>query len=1089
MTPPSSLPSVSGRGSSLAPDLAASALPIPKPSVEQSPFGLSASDGTGLKLLELTAQAVVEQPLAFTEIRLVFENPLNRTLEGTFRMTLPEHASISRFAMRIDDRWQEGEIVEKTRAREVFEDFLHRKQDPALLEDAGANSFSARVFPIPPLGRKELILSYSQELPRETPYRFALQGLPELGSVHIRVFSPGNTNPIGEFQAMNFSPQADFTVEPRGPKLSPVGLRHGELMVARVSPLPDTAPDPIENAIFLVDTSASRALGFADQLDVLQHLIEELARSSGAKTPISVACFDQNVEPIFEGEAGAFGNKELSKIYHRGALGASDMGSALDWAFKEAERSHKKRLIVLGDGVVNTGQAEAGEIRAKAGALGRAGIERVDAIAFGGIRDSILLHHLSTAGLPKDGIVVDGTLRAGELYRRLSEGTNEPLPVKVEHARWVWPSTLSGLQAGDSVLVYAQIPEYIQTPTLTIGDRAFPNIKLERADRALLERAWAKAKIDSLLDRQAREGSVLGQTPIENQIIALSKTYRVLSPYTSLLVLESESDYKQFQIERLSLGDILGIDGGKISIQRRTLNSSRPIQAPKSPQNPPEQESARQGRLDEIRTPQSLGNSNGSSRQQTQGRGVTGGGRLLSPSRHVRPPSVRMAATKVSGRMPPEVIRGVIRRNFGRFRYCYEQGLRVSPNLSARVSLRFLIERDGTVSDVNVTDLNGVDTKVADCIARAVAELSFPEPENGVITVIYPILFVPSQSDEAANEAPPLSFGTMNRPRIRLPESTPEKKEMPPDPTPYTGRFKVVMDALKEGKAQAAFQEARAWVSSSPGDIPALLSLGESFEALNDLKQAARAYGSIIDLYASRADLRRYAGARLERLKQSAALDLAVDTYKKAAKDRPDHPSSHRLLGFAFLKKGAYEQAFEAIRLGYSKYYPSDRFAGVYSILSEDMGLVAAAWLKAEPSRREEILGRLYGAGAQLEERPSIRFVLNWETDANDVDFHIYDNEGGHAYFGQRSLGKGGMLYADIRTGYGPECFTIRLPREERAKAYTLGAHYYSQGPMGYGMGKVQIIDHDGQGGLRFEERPFIAMDNQAYIDLGQVLR
>ena len=40
---------------------------------------------------------------------------------------------------------------------------------------------------------------------------------------------------------------------------------------------------------------------------------------------------------------------------------------------------------------------------------------------------------------------------------------------------------------------------------------------------------------------------------------------------------------------------------------------------------------------------------------------------------------------------------------------------------------------------------------------------------------------------------------------------------------------------------------------------------------------------------------------------------------------------------------------------------------------------------------------------------------------------------------------------------------------------------------MGYGMGKLQVIDHDGQGGLRFEERPFVVMVDGAYVDLGTV--
>ncbi|HEU4537344.1 MAG TPA: hypothetical protein VFS00_24660, partial [Polyangiaceae bacterium] len=142
------------------------------------------------------------------------------------------------------------------------------------------------------------------------------------------------------------------------------------------------------------------------------------------------------------------------------------------------------------------------------------------------------------------------------------------------------------------------------------------------------------------------------------------------------------------------------------------------------------------------------------------------------------------------------------------------------------------------------------------------------------------------------------------------------------------------------------------------------------------------------------------------------------------------------------------------------------------------------------PARRSEIEHKLREAGATIDDEPSLRFVLNWETDANDVDFHIRDAGGGHAFYGSPSLpGGGGDLYADVTTGYGPECFTVRKPRGARSPSYTLQAHYFSRGPMGYGMGKLEIIDHDGKGGLRFEERPFVVMTDRAFVDLGKVTK
>src|SRR5262249_41760235 len=127
-----------------------------------------ASDGTGLRLASMQANAVVDGPLAFTELHLTFENPIERMLEGTFRIRLPQNASLGRFAMKINGAWQEGEVVELEAARRAYEDFLHRKQDPALMEKSAGNEFSARVFPIPAGGTKDIVVSWVEVL--DGPY-------------------------------------------------------------------------------------------------------------------------------------------------------------------------------------------------------------------------------------------------------------------------------------------------------------------------------------------------------------------------------------------------------------------------------------------------------------------------------------------------------------------------------------------------------------------------------------------------------------------------------------------------------------------------------------------------------------------------------------------------------------------------------------------------------------------------------------------------------------------------------------------------------------------------------------------------------
>ncbi|CAN5663342.1 hypothetical protein BH11MYX1_BH11MYX1_42120 [soil metagenome] len=44
--------------------------------------------------------------------------------------------------------------------------------------------------------------------------------------------------------------------------------------------------------------------------------------------------------------------------------------------------------------------------------------------------------------------------------------------------------------------------------------------------------------------------------------------------------------------------------------------------------------------------------------------------------------------------------------------------------------------------------------------------------------------------------------------------------------------------------------------------------------------------------------------------------------------------------------------------------------------------------------------------------------------------------------------------------------------------------HYYRQGPMGYGMGLVQIVRFDGSNFV-FEDRPYLIMQDEAYVSLG----
>src|SRR5678815_4393653 len=92
--------------------------------------------------------------------------------------------------MESGGQWMEAEVVPKLVARRAYDDFLHRRQDPALLERAAGNQFTAKVFPIPPRSDKHLVISYSQELPGAR-YVLPLRGLPRTERVEVELVAIG----------------------------------------------------------------------------------------------------------------------------------------------------------------------------------------------------------------------------------------------------------------------------------------------------------------------------------------------------------------------------------------------------------------------------------------------------------------------------------------------------------------------------------------------------------------------------------------------------------------------------------------------------------------------------------------------------------------------------------------------------------------------------------------------------------------------------------------------------------------------------------------------------------------------------------
>jgi uncharacterized protein YfaP (DUF2135 family) len=69
-----------------------------------------------------------------------------------------------------------------------------------------------------------------------------------------------------------------------------------------------------------------------------------------------------------------------------------------------------------------------------------------------------------------------------------------------------------------------------------------------------------------------------------------------------------------------------------------------------------------------------------------------------------------------------------------------------------------------------------------------------------------------------------------------------------------------------------------------------------------------------------------------------------------------------------------------------------------------------------------------------------LRISLSWDADMTDVDLHVLEPTGEHAFFGHRETRIGGLVSHDVTQGYGPEEYVVH--RAARG-AYAIKVHYY----------------------------------------------
>lgn len=538
----------------------------------------------------------IRDQIARTVVEESFVNHTPTTLEGVFHFPLPADASISGFGMWIGNELIEADVVEKQRARQIYEQIKSERRDPGLLEWSGGNIFTARIFPIFGNSEKRIKISYTQVLPlKGSKYRYSYALQSELLAQHPlkdlsitvsvssavplkAVSSPSHstrdqvtkTAARIEFSAQEYTPTRDFEVaiEPEGRAADVVVVPHrrgsdGYFMLQLMPPAGDLAdrdvlPDgePIR-LLILADTSASMDRHQRQRQDAV---LAALLGSLTARDSFNVAACDVTCDWLYERPIPADAQHAVEardKLAKRPSLGWTDLDKAFATALAAAGPG--THVVYVGDGVVTARDADpvAFVKRLKQMAEGKA--VTCHAVAVGSSYEAGVLKGIASLGggsVRRAGVEQTPAAVARELVREIASPAVRNLKVEFNGIRTaaVYPTELPNLPPGSQQILLGrympegadQVGEVVITGTQAGKPVRFAApivLKDAESGNSFVPRLWARMHLDQLLEQ--------GQTEaIKDEVIALSEEFNIMTPYTSFLVLETDADRERFGVKR-----------------------------------------------------------------------------------------------------------------------------------------------------------------------------------------------------------------------------------------------------------------------------------------------------------------------------------------------------------------------------------------------------------------------------------------------------------------------------------------------------------------------------------------------------------
>ncbi len=539
-----------------------------------------------LRCKKLRVDVQMDGPLAVTTIEQTFENGTAQRLEGDYFFPLPKNAVIKEFRMEMNGEMVKAEMLDATKARQIYEDIVRQMKDPALLEFSDQGMLRMRIFPIEPKSTKEIKLVFAHYMPVDNgtyEYVYPLNALKYNShpiedvvlNVDIKstekirnVYSPTHLVDVVHTSDLKAkaSMETDEEIMPSQFKLyystssSLLGMsmfqfkekNEDGFFIADISPgFIDENKIVSKDVTFIMDISGSMR---GDKIIQARNTLTKCVEQLNAGDKFEIITFGTEAYQLFGKRTivdETSKKKAFAFIDRIEPLGGTNMDAAFGLAMQEkVDPVRPSNIIFITDGRPTIGEYDEAKLMKKI-SLSNAKSHRIFTFGIGADLNIKLLDLIAADGRGLRTYISEGddiSKTVTSFFKKISAPVLSDVKISFADAPneyQVFPKNCPDIFYGSSLTVSGRFRNPGATKLIVEGmlngtPQRFEydvNFKEEASEQEFVPAIWASRRVGDLLDQIRLTGE---NDELKDEIVTLSRRYGIITPYTSYLILEDE---------------------------------------------------------------------------------------------------------------------------------------------------------------------------------------------------------------------------------------------------------------------------------------------------------------------------------------------------------------------------------------------------------------------------------------------------------------------------------------------------------------------------------------------------------------------